>query len=79
MLVHLARVLYLLDRGCLEFARLFAIHHARPSSRPAPSNSIFKWRYSHPVDRASTSVLCDQSGVLPVFYPTEEFKVSPHE
>lgn len=38
---------------------------------------INKWRYSHPVDRTSTSVLCDQTGVLTVFYPDEEFRVSP--
>ena len=30
----------------------------------AKSNTKFKRRYSHPVDRAGTSVLCDQTGVL---------------
>jgi hypothetical protein len=56
---------YQMDRGYLDFARLFVIHEAKaffvPSSK---SNTKFKRRYSHPVDRSGTSVLCDQTGVL---------------
>ncbi len=60
---------YLLDRGYLDFARLFTIHQAQAFFvTRAKSNTKFKRRYSQPVDRANTPVLCDQTGVLTVFY-----------
>jgi hypothetical protein len=56
---------YLMDRGYLDFARLFVIHEAKAFFvTRAKSNTKFKRRYSHPVDRAGTAVLCDQTGVL---------------
>jgi hypothetical protein len=56
---------YLMDRGYLDFARLFVIHEARAFFvTRAKSNTKFKRRYSHPVDRINTTVLCDQTGVL---------------
>ena len=56
---------YLMDRGYLDFARLFVIHEAKAFFvTRSKSNTKFKRRYSHPVDRASTLVLCDQTGVL---------------
>lgn len=65
---------YLRDRGYLNFARLFAIHQAQAFFvTRARSNIKFKRRYSHPVDRASTSVLCDQTGVLPIKYVSEQY------
>ena len=65
---------YLLDRGYLDFARLFAIHqaHAFFVTR-AKSNTKFKRRYSHPVDRLKTNVLCDQAGGLTVFYSSKDY------
>jgi hypothetical protein len=56
---------YLMDRGYLDFARLFVIHEAKAFFvTRAKSNTKFKRRYSHPVDRINTTVLCDQTGVL---------------
>ena len=56
---------YLIDRGYLDFARLFVIHEARAFFvTRSKSNTKFKRRYSHPVDRVATAVLCDQTGVL---------------
>ena len=56
---------YLMDRGYLDFARLFVIHEAKAFFvTRSKSNTKFKRRYSHPVDRAGTMVLCDQTGVL---------------
>ncbi len=56
---------YLLDRGYLDFSRLFAIHHAQAFFvTRAKSNTKFKRRYSHPVDRINTNVLCVVQGVL---------------
>ena len=58
---------YLLDRGYLDFARLFALHQSRAFFvTRAKRNTQFKRRYSHTVDRAHTSVLCDQTGMLTV-------------
>jgi hypothetical protein len=65
---------YLLDRGYLDFSRLFVIHQAQAFFvTRAKSNTKFKRRYSHPVDRANTSVLCDQTGVLTVFYSSKDY------
>lgn len=65
---------YLMDRGYLDFARLFAIHQAQAFFvTRAKSNTKFKRRYSHPVDRVNTNVLCDQTGVLTVFYSSKDY------
>ena len=65
---------YLLDRGYLDFDRLYAIHQAQAFFvTRAKSNTKFKRRYSHPVDRDNTNVLCDQTGVLTVFYSSKDY------
>ena len=65
---------YLLDRGYLDFARLYVIHEAKAFFvTRAKSNTKFKRRYSHPVDRVNTQVLCDQTGVLSVFYSSKDY------
>jgi hypothetical protein len=62
---------YLLDRGYLDFERLYKLHsmNAFFISR-AKSNTKLSRRYSHPVDRIGTNVQCDQTVVLsiPVTY-----------
>ena len=69
-----AGAFYLLDRGYLDFKRLFVIHqHQAFFVTRAKSNTKFKRRYSHPVDRANTSVICDQTGVLTVFYSNKDY------
>ena len=37
------------------------------------SNTKFKRRYSHPVDRATTNIVCDQTGMLTVFYSSKDY------
>ena len=65
---------YLLDRGYLDFARLYVIHESQAFFvTRAKSNTKFKRRYSHPVDRLNTQVLCDQTGVLSVFYSSRDY------
>jgi hypothetical protein len=69
-----AGAFYLMDRGYLDFARLFVIHQAQAFFvTRAKSNTKFKRRYSHPVDRINTNVLCDQTGVLTVFYSSKDY------
>ncbi len=65
---------YLLDRGYLDFARLFAIHQSQAYFvTRAKSNTKFQRRYSHPVDRINTPVLCDQTGVLTIYYSAKDY------
>lgn len=65
---------YLLDRGYLDFARLHAIHEAQAFFvTRAKGNTQFKRRYSRPVDRTGTPVMCDQTGVLTVYYSRKDY------
>jgi len=69
-----AGAFYLLDRGYLDFARLYAIHESKAFFvTRAKSNTKFKRRYSHPEDRAKTQVLCDQTGVLGTLYSSKDY------
>ena len=69
-----AGAFYLLDRGYLDFARLYVIHESKAFFvTRAKSNTKFKRRYSHPVDRLNTQVLCDQIGVLSMFYSNKDY------
>ena len=65
---------YLLDRGYLDFQRLFVIHQANAFFvTRAKSNTKFKRRYSNPVDRANSNIVCDQTGVLTIFYSSQDY------
>jgi hypothetical protein len=73
-LVLEAGAFYLMDRGYLDFARLFVIHEAQAFFvTRAKSNTKFKRRYSHPVDRINTAVLCDQTGVLTTYLSSKDY------
>jgi len=59
---------YVMDRGYLDFTRLYALHQAGSFFvTRAKSNSQFRRLVSRPVDR-STGLICDQSVELTVFY-----------
>ena len=65
---------YLMDRGYLDFVRLFAIHQAQAFFvTRSKSNTKFKRRYSQPVDRLNTNVLCDQTGVLSLRQASKDY------
>jgi Transposase DDE domain/Domain of unknown function (DUF4372) len=65
---------YLMDRGYLDFKRLHRLHELNAFFvTRAKSNTQFKRRYSHPVDRASTHLICDQTGELPLFYASKDY------
>jgi hypothetical protein len=73
-LVLEAGAFYLMDRGYLDFARLFVIHQAKAFFvTRTKRNTQFKRRYSHPVDRADTQVICDQTGVLTTHYSSKDY------
>ena len=74
MLLIESGAFYLMDRGYLDFARLFAIHQAQAFFvTRSKSNTKFKRRYSQPVDRVNTNVLCDQTGVLSLHQASKDY------
>ena len=65
---------YLLDRGYMDFARLHALHGAGSFFLIRAKRGLrFKRRYSQPVDRTNTQVLCDQIGTLEVYYSKQGY------
>jgi hypothetical protein len=64
---------YVMDRGYLDFERLYRLHQAASFFvTRAKSNFKFKRVYSRPVDR-STGLLCDQEVELVVFYSRRDY------
>ncbi len=64
---------YVMDRGYLDFARLYTLHQAGSFFvTRAKSNSKFRRVYSLPVDRA-TGVICDQWVKLTGFYSHQDY------
>jgi IS4 transposase len=64
---------YIMDRGYIDFDRLFQLHEAKSFFvTRAKSNLKAQRRYSHPVDR-STRLICDQTIVLTGFYSKQDF------
>jgi hypothetical protein len=56
--------IYVLDRGYVDFKRLYTLHQAHAIFVTRAHRDLrFERRYSHPVDR-STGLLCDQTIVL---------------
>jgi hypothetical protein len=68
-----AGAFYIMDRGYLDFKRLFMISQARAFFvTRAKSNFKFRRVYSHQTDR-QTGVICDQSIMLTSFYPAKNY------
>ena len=64
----------ILDRGFLDFERLYRFHEAGSFFvTRGKSNLKVQRRYSHPVDR-KTGVICDQTVVLTGFYSHQGFE-----
>jgi hypothetical protein len=73
LLIPEAGAFYIMDRGYLDFARLYAMHQARAFFiTRAKSNFKFRRRYSHEVDKAS-GLQCDQTILLTTFYPAKSY------
>jgi len=65
--------IYIMDRGYLDFARLYALHQERAFFViRAKTNFNFKRLYSHAVDKPA-EVQCDQSVLLRTFYPKRDY------
>ncbi len=65
---------YIVDRGFLDFERLFRFHQAGSFFvTRGKANLKAERRYSHPIDR-STGLICDQTIVLTGFYSHKGFQ-----
>jgi transposase len=72
-LVIEAGAIYVMDRGYLDFERLYTIHQSSAFFiTRAKSNFDFKRLYSKPVDK-STGLLCDQIIALQGFYARKSY------
>lgn len=64
---------YIMDRGYLDFARLYALSQfATFFIIRAKSNFRFRRLYSHPIDK-STGLRCDQTVVLTGYYSSKDY------
>lgn len=65
---------YVMDRGFLDFKRLYHFHVAGSFFvTRGKSNLQIQRRYSHPVDR-TTGLICDQTVLLAGFYACQHFE-----
>ena len=65
---------YLMDRGFLDFERLYRFHEAGSFFvTRGKSNLKARRRYSHPIDR-TTGLICDQTILLTGFYSRKGFE-----
>jgi len=72
-LVLEAGAIYLMDRGYLDFARLYKIHQAPAFFiTRAKRNFSFQRLYSHPIEKR-TGLQCDQTIVLEGFYAQKDY------
>jgi len=73
LLIPEAGAFYIMDRGYLDFARLFTLHQSRAFFvTRAKSNLKFRRRYSRPVDK-TTGLICDQTIMLTTFYAARRY------
>lgn len=64
---------YIMDRGYLDFARLYIFHQCLAFFvTRAKGNFQFRRLYSHPIDK-STGLRCDQTIVLTGFYSSKDY------
>lgn len=72
-LVFEAGAFYIMDRGYLDFARLYSINLSSSFFiTRAKKNFQFTRRYSHPVDK-TTGLQCDQTITLKGFYAKKDY------
>jgi hypothetical protein len=72
-LVPVPGAYYVMDRGYLDFERLYVLHQAKSFFvTRSKRNFNFSRRYSHEVDK-STGVQCDQTVVLETYYSAQGY------
>jgi hypothetical protein len=72
-LVPVPGAYYVMDRGYLDFERLYVLHQAKSFFvTRSKRNFNFSRRYSHQIDK-STGVQCDQTIVLETYYSSQGY------
>ena len=72
-LVPVPGAYYVMDRGYLDFARLYELHQAKAYFvTRAKRNFKFQRRYSHEIDK-TTGIQCDQTVLLETFYSLQGY------
>ena len=72
-LVPVPGAYYVMDRGYLDFERLYVLHQAKAFFvTRSKRNFNFRRRYSHEVDK-STGVQCDQTVILETYYSAQGY------
>jgi hypothetical protein len=72
-LVPVPGAYYVMDRGYLDFSRLYELHQAKAYFvTRAKKNFTFQRRYSREIDKAS-GVQCDQTVILETFYSSQGY------
>ena len=64
--------IYLMDRGYVDFARLYKIHQSMAFVTRTKRNFNFKRLYSHPVEKSS-GLQCDQTIVVINYYAKKDY------
>ena len=73
LLLPEAGAFYVMDRGYLDFERLFKLHQSLAFFITRARKRLrFRRRYSHPADK-SNGIQCDQTIVLESFYPSKKY------
>ena len=66
---------YVMDRGYIDFARLYVLHQAQAFFvTRAKSNLQYQRVYSHPIDK-TTGLRCDQTIRLTGIHPSEDYPI----
>jgi IS4 transposase len=66
---------YVMDRGYIDFARLYVLHQAQSFFvTRAKSNLQYRRVYSHPVDK-TTGLRCDQTIMLTGTRPSQDYPI----
>jgi len=72
-LIPMPGAYYVMDRGYLDFGRLFQLQQAKAFFvTRAKRNFTFRRRYSHEVDK-TTGVQCDQTVMLETYYSLQKY------
>lgn len=73
ILIPLPGAFYLIDRGYLDFQRLYELNQSGAFFVTRARKRLnFQRRYSHPVD-TSAGFICDQTIILTGFYPAKKY------
>jgi len=73
LLIPEAGAIYVMDRGCLDFERLYVLHQSGAFFVTRAKSNLGAHRiYSTPTDR-TTGIICDQTTALNGYYSRQHY------